>query len=209
LATRIRLAPPRDPEFKGLVERANGYLETSFLPGRRFASPADFNLQLGDWLVSANPRTVRSIGGRPVDLLATDRAAMLPLPPVAPQVGLASRVRLGRDYYVRVDASDYSVDPRMIGRLVDVTAALETVTVVCDGQTIARHQRSWAPHAVITDPEHAATAKAMRHALAHDRQTRQTARRHADGHRVALRALPDYDALFGVDFNPTGTENQP
>ncbi|EIV92883.1 transposase [Frankia sp. QA3] len=32
LATRIRLAPPRDPEFKGLVERVNGYLETSFLP---------------------------------------------------------------------------------------------------------------------------------------------------------------------------------
>jgi hypothetical protein len=31
---------------KGLVERANGYLETSFLPGRSFTSPADFNEQL-------------------------------------------------------------------------------------------------------------------------------------------------------------------
>jgi transposase len=203
LATTIRLAPPRDPEFKGLVERANGYLETSFLPGRRFTSPADFNVQLSDWLVSANTRTVRSIGGRPVDLLPADRAAMLPLPPVAPQVGLTGRVRLGRDYYVRVDASDYSVDPRSIGRLVDVRAGLETVTVLCDGQTVAHHPRSWAPHAVITDPVHATTAKAMRQALAADRQARQTARRHADGHRVALRALPDYDALFGVDFNPT------
>lgn len=209
LATRIRLAPPRDPEFKGLVERANGYLETSFLPGRGFASPSDFNAQLADWLVSANTRTVRSIGGRPVDLLPTDRAAMLPLPPIAPAVGLTSRVRLGRDYYVRVDAADYSVDPRMIGRFVDVTATLTTVTAVCDGQTVAAHQRSWAPHAVITDPAHAATAKAMRHALAADRHTRHTGRRHADGHPVALRALPDYDALFGVEFNPTGTENQP
>ena len=34
---------PRDPEAKGLVERANGYLETSFVPGRVFASPADFD----------------------------------------------------------------------------------------------------------------------------------------------------------------------
>ncbi|MCA2261774.1 DDE-type integrase/transposase/recombinase, partial [Mycobacterium avium] len=34
LATRVQLAPPRDPEYKGLVERVNGYLETSFLPGR-------------------------------------------------------------------------------------------------------------------------------------------------------------------------------
>ena len=43
LATQIKLAPPRDPEYKGLVERHNGYLETSFPPGRRFASPEDFN----------------------------------------------------------------------------------------------------------------------------------------------------------------------
>ena len=43
LATRIRLAPPRDPEFKGMVERNNGFFETSFLPGRSFTSPTDFN----------------------------------------------------------------------------------------------------------------------------------------------------------------------
>jgi hypothetical protein len=36
---------PRDPEAKGLVERANGYLETSFLPGRRWLRPPD-----GGWL---------------------------------------------------------------------------------------------------------------------------------------------------------------
>ncbi|MCA2333838.1 IS21 family transposase, partial [Mycobacterium avium] len=59
LATRVQLAPPRDPEYKGLVERVNGYLETSFLPGRRFVSPADFNAQLAEWLIRANTRTVR------------------------------------------------------------------------------------------------------------------------------------------------------
>lgn len=52
--TGLNIAPARDPEFKGVVERANGFLETSFLPGRLFASPADFNTQLGDWLVSAS-----------------------------------------------------------------------------------------------------------------------------------------------------------
>ena len=44
-ATLVQLKP-YDPESKGIVERANGYLETSFLPGRSFASPADFNAQL-------------------------------------------------------------------------------------------------------------------------------------------------------------------
>jgi hypothetical protein len=41
LATTIRLAPRRDPEFKGMVERNNGFFETSFLPGRTFTSPAE------------------------------------------------------------------------------------------------------------------------------------------------------------------------
>jgi len=209
LATRIRLAPPRDPEFKGMVERNNGFFETSFLPGRGFASPADFNHQLDDWLTTrANTRTVRAIRGRPVDLLETDRQAMTLLPPVAPQVGLTHRIRLARDYYVRVDANDYSVDPRVIGRFVDVTASPTTVEAFCDGQLVARHDRSWARHMVITDPAHVATAHQMRLALAEQRRAQQQAqqgggRRHSDGHRVAIRALPDYDALFGVDFNAT------
>jgi transposase len=205
LATQIRLAPPRDPEFKGMVERTNGFLETSFLPGRHFASPADFNAQLADWLPRANTRTVRSIQGRPVDLLEVDYASMLALPPIAPPIGLSQRVRLGRDYYVRVDTVDYSVDPRFIGRFVDISASLHEVSAVCDGQIAARHLRSWAKHGVVTDPNHRATAAAMRQALALERQSRQAATRfHGDGHAVMLRALPDYDALFGVDFtNPT------
>lgn len=207
VATRIRLAPPRDPEFKGMVERNNGFFETSFLPGRVFASPADFNDQLADWLVRANTRTVRAIGGCPVDLLETDRQAMTPLPPVGPQVGLTHRIRLARDYYVRIDANDYSIDPRVIGRFVDVVASPTTVEAFCDREPVARHDRSWAKHGVITDPAHVATAHQMRLALADQRRAEQRAqqggtRRHGDGHPVALRALPDYDALFGVDFDP-------
>ncbi|MEU6972204.1 IS21 family transposase [Kitasatospora aureofaciens] len=206
LATKIKLAPPRDPEYKGMVERNNQFLETSFLPGRQFASPADFNQQLAEWLDRANARTVRSIQGRPVDLLETDRQAMIALPPFMPPIGLTQRVRLGRDYYVRVDTVDYSVDPQVIGRFVDVTAMPDTVTAICDGQVVAHHRRSWAKQAVVTDPVHAATAARMRQALALDRQRRQAAtRQHSDGHAVALRALPDYDALFGVDFDPAST----
>jgi transposase len=206
LATRIQLAPPRDPEFKGMVERNNQYLETSFLPGRQFASPADFNQQLHEWLVRANARTVRAIQGRPQDLLETDYQAMVPLPPVVPPIGLSHRIRLGRDYYVRVDTVDYSVDPQAIGRFVDVTASPQAVTVFCDGKVVAHHERSWAKQRVITDPVHAATAAKMREALATDRRRQAAVRQHADGHTVALRALPDYDALFGVDFNPSSTK---
>jgi transposase len=95
LGIRVVQCRPADPEAKGLVERANGYLETSFMPGRRFASPADFNAQLQDWLVRANNRMHRRLQARPADRVDADRAAMVALPPVAPVVGWRlSRVEL-------------------------------------------------------------------------------------------------------------------
>jgi transposase len=220
LATAIRLAPPRDPEYKGMVERNNGFFETSFLPGRQFGSPEDFNTQLTEWLQHANSRTIRALQARPVDLLETDYLAMTMLPPLAPRTGLNFRVRLARDYYVRVDTVDYSVDPRAIGRFVEVTACPSWVTVFCNGDIVACHRRSWAKHGVVTSPEHVELAAQLRRAHAQiraqqhaqqaqaqaGRQRHNGGRRHADGHVVALRALPDYDALFGVDFDdPTAT----
>jgi transposase len=219
LATTIRLAPPRDPEYKGMVERNNGFLETSFLSGREFNSPEDFNTQLAEWLQQANSRTVRTLQARPVDLLDTDYRAMTVLPPLAPQVGLRLRVRLPRDYYVRVDTVDYSVDPRAIGRFVEVTAGPEWVSVFCNGEFVACHRRSWARHGVVTDPAHVELAgqlrrahaqiQAQQQAQAQARARRGGGRRHADGHVVALRALPDYDALFGVDFDPPTQPSNP
>ena len=47
LATRLQQLKPYDPESKGIVERRNGFFETSFMPGRTFVSPADFNTQFG------------------------------------------------------------------------------------------------------------------------------------------------------------------
>ena len=127
LATRLVLLPPRDPESKGIVERRNGWFETSFMPGRSFISPADFNTQFSDWLTRANSRVVRTIKARPIERIDADRAAMLPLPPIPLHLGWRSRIRLGRDYYVRLDTNDYSVDPSVIGQLVDVTATCEGV----------------------------------------------------------------------------------
>src|SRR5215211_5700526 len=116
LGAKVLICDPGDPEAKGLVERANGYLETSFLPGRSFASPADFNAQLHDWLALVNQRHRRVLGCAPVDRIEADRAAMLPLPPVAPVTGWHTSLRLPRDHYVRLDSNDYSVHPAAVGR---------------------------------------------------------------------------------------------
>jgi transposase len=162
LATRVYVCRPADPEAKGLVERFHDYLERSFLPGRAFASPADFNAQLGQWVAVVNARWRRHLECAPADRIGADRAAMIPLPPVAPATGWHRTARLPRDHYVRLDGNDYSVDPAVIGRRVEVTAGLDRVKVSCDGRVVADHGRCWARHQTISDPGHLAAAKAMR-----------------------------------------------
>lgn len=188
---------PADPEAKGLVERANGYLETSFLPGRGFADPADFNTQLVDWLVRANNRRHRVLGCRPVDRWEADRAAMLELPPVAPVVGWRLSTRLPRDHYVRLDSNDYSVHPGVIGRRVEVAADLEQVTVTCQGRLVAEHRRCWADHQSLTDPAHAAAAVELR-------QARRLVTVRPVDTAVEHRVLSDYDRALGVDSEDSG-----
>ncbi|UAK30269.1 IS21 family transposase [Nocardia asteroides] len=199
LATRIIQCKPFDPESKGIVERVNGYLETSFLPGRSFSSPADFNAQLAEWLPIANARHVRRIAGSPAELVGVDRAAMTVLPPIAPAVGFTSRARLPRDYYLRVLGNDYSIDPTVIGRLIDIHADLDTVTARCDGLLVATHRRAWSKAVTITDPAHVRTAAQLREAFGH-KQSRSS----GDDDGGLVRNLADYDACFGVDFGSEG-----
>ena len=182
---------PADPEAKGLVERAHDYLERSFLPGRAFAGPADFNAQLAAWLALVNTRPRRALGCSPAERITADRAAMLTLPPVAPQTGWRAQSRLARDHYVRLDANDYSVHPAVIGRRIAVMADLARVRVLCDGQVVADHQRSWAWHQSISDPGHIAAARAMR-------RDRVTALHRPPEPEVQIRALADYDAALGT-----------
>ena len=124
-------------------------------------------------------------------------AAMGGLPPVAPRLGLSMQIRLARDYYVRVAGNDYSVDPTMIGRLTDVHADLDEVVVTCAKTVVATHGRCWGTHQTITDPTHVAIAAELRTAF----QARTAAMRGPVGATAAVvgvRALSDYDAVFGL-----------
>lgn len=151
-----------DPEAKGLVERANEYFETSFLPGRRFEDAADFNRQLTGWLVKANHRIHATTKVRPREAMAEDRGAMLGFPPVLPDTSQRWSMRLPRDHYVRADVNDYSVNPRYVGRRIQVRLDLDSVVVTCEGTEVARHRRCLASHQSILAPEHARILRAMR-----------------------------------------------
>jgi transposase len=68
-------------------ERLQGYMETSFEPGRSFANELDFQLQLDDWFdTRANLRAHRALRCRPIDRLGEDLEAMRPLLAEAPDL---------------------------------------------------------------------------------------------------------------------------
>ena len=192
LGAKVVILKPADPEAKGLLERVHGYLETSFLPGRSFTGPADFNTQLGEFFTQANRRWRRAMGCAPIDRLAADKQAMLPLPPVAPATGWRASLRLPRDYYLRYDTNDYSVDPAVIGRRIEVVASLERVHAFCGGKLVADHERIWARHQTLTDPAHWAAAQALR-------RQRLTVVRPPAEPDVQIRCLADYDTALGLD----------
>jgi transposase len=192
LGTKVIICRPADPEAKGLIERAHDWLERSFLPGRGFASPAEFNTELAAWLAVANARPKRALGCAPTERITADKQAMLALPPVAPAVGWRCSTRLPRDHYIRLDSNDYSVHPAVIGHRVEVVADLARVRVMCDGKVVADHDRVWAWHQTISDPDHVAAAKSLR-------RNRISVVRPTLEPEVEQRCLTDYDTALGLD----------
>lgn len=196
LGAAVYICKPADPEAKGMLERFHDYLERSFLPGRTFTGPTDFNTQLAGFLLKANARRMRVLGCRPDDRVGADRAAMLALPPVPPEVGWRATTRLPRDHYIRLDSNDYSVHPSVIGRRVEVHADLQRVWVTCEGTVVADHARVWAWHQTITDFEHAVAAKLLRRGRA---DLLRPIPELPTGQQVEVRSLDTYDAAFGLD----------
>jgi transposase len=192
LAAKVVVCKPADPEAKGLIERAHDYLERSFLPGRTFHGPDDFNAQLQQWLALVNARRRRALGCAPTDRITADRQAMLTLPPVAPGIGWRTSLRLPRDHYVRLDSNDYSVHPAVIGRRIEILADLQRVRAVCDGRVVGDHERIWAWHQTISDPEHVAAARLLR-------RERVGVLRPIAEPDVQIRCLDEYDTALGLD----------
>jgi hypothetical protein len=97
-----------------------------------------------------------------------------------------------------VRPNDYSVDPSVIGRRVEVVADLERVRAWCDGRLVADHQRCWARHQTLSDPDHVQAAARLR------AEHRSIDHREPAEAEVQLRRLTDYDSAFGLTTDADG-----
>ena len=196
LGMGVKRAPPRDPETKGIVERHNRYLETSFFPGRSFRDHHDAQHQLDNWIGTvANQRIHATLKQRPIDRWKDEKTTMRPLPPYPPQTGSLRQQRLPRNYYVHIDSNKYSVMPTAIGKIVTIMIDIDIVRVTDrTGVVLAKHKRVWGKNQVITDPEHARVAKVMRQQLARPSKIPSDA-------EVETPDLKIYDALSGWEHS--------
>jgi len=180
-----RFLEPHDPQSKGVVERLQGFIETSFEPGRSFASELDFQEQLDRWFAErANARFHRTLRCRPVDRLAEELTVMRRLPERMPDLDRRLVTRIAPDPYVRVDSNDYSLDPRLVGRRIELRVSQREVLAVAldSGELACRHRRSFARHRTITAFEHARALRELRGGPAEP--------------EVEQRPLARYDALI-------------
>jgi transposase len=176
-----------DPQAKGVVERLQDFIERSFEPGRVAANELDYQLQLDAWFDDrANPRVHKTLRCRPIDRLIEERTVMAPLPAQAPDVDRRWVLRVPPDPHLRFDTCDYSLDPALVGRRVEVRVSEREVSAVAldTGEIACRHPRSFAKHRTICALEHARTLKTQRE----DRRRPEPI--------VEVRSLAAYDALI-------------
>ena len=129
-----------------------------------FANELDFQDQLGAWFAKVNARTHKTLRARPVDRLGDELAAMARLPDRMPDTARRWTARVAPDPHLRFDTNDYSLDPALVGRRVEVIIEQRTVTAVAldTGELACRHARVFARHRTITALEHARALKAGR-----------------------------------------------
>jgi transposase len=147
LSVGWRILDPGDCQAKGVSGRLQGFIETSFEPGRSFANELDFQGQLDRWFDErANVRLHRTLRERPVDRLGREREQMRSLPDPGPDLDRRVVLRVPPQPYVCVDRNDYSLDPRLVGWRVEVRVSQrEVIAVALDtGELAARHRRVFA-----------------------------------------------------------------
>jgi hypothetical protein len=178
-----------DPQAKGVLERSHRFLRSNFEPSRRFANPADFQLQFDSWCERVNRRVHRTIRAVPLERLGEERERMRALPARLPDTDRCEVLRVPAQPYVRVDRNDYSIDPTFVGRRVEVRVSQEHVAaVVLDtGELACRHQRCFAGGLTLTDPAHQTELERQR-----------VRRRQRHEVEVEIRPLSRYDEVIPV-----------
>ncbi len=165
---KIDALPPADPQKKGIVEAGVKYVKNNFLPTREFRDLADLNAQARRWVMEeAGVRIHGTTRAKPLALFELERLHLLPLPPVAPDLGSWHRVNVHRDCHVQFERCLYSAPCALVGKTLWLRATDSAVALYNDWQHVVTHLRARAPGERRTLREHMPIAAQA--FFAHDR----------------------------------------
>ena len=146
---------PYHPESKGLVEKMIGYIRHNFIEGREFSTIEQANASLRLWLDrTANLRHPHATGKAPAELLAGERARLLPLPPLPFDCARTEERAVDKFGRISYDFNTYSVPESLIGRTLTVKAAPDEIRICDAGRLVACHPRCYDRKQDILLPEH-------------------------------------------------------
>lgn len=188
-----------NPDRKGRIERNFFFVETNFLPGRRFTDFDDLNRQALAWCHEvANAKPKRALGMSPETAYVLEKPYLQALPSVLPPVYEVFERVVDLNGYVSLEVNRYSVPERLVGQAVTVYKYPARIDIHhCHG-VVATHLRLIGQRdARRTDPAHhptplrASRTPALEVQL-HDDSPELDAYAHAlkqRGHGRGLRAL--------------------
>jgi transposase len=130
-----------DANRSARVERSFHHFENNFLAGRSFASFEDLNQQARVWCDAVNRSYKKHIRARPVELFATERAHLKPLPVWIPEPYLVHSRIVDSKGYVNVNCNRYSVPVQWIGHQVEVKETFQHMTITLDKRSQVIHER--------------------------------------------------------------------
>lgn len=140
---RIDACPPHDPQKKGIVESGVKYLKGNFLPLKTFRDLVDLNAQAKRWVLDeAGLRRHGTTGEAPLSRFQVERAAMRPLPAIAPDLGVWSQASVHRDGHVQFERAYYSAPYTLIGKRLWLKASDGLVTLYDEHRAVAAHARA-------------------------------------------------------------------
>lgn len=121
-----------DANRSARVERPFHTIEHNFYAGRTFTDIDDANQQLRAWCERRNEKRRRELQTRPIDLFATERTALKPLPPHIPEIYEPWSRMVDLIGFVTLHTNRYSAPFNLIGQSVEVREYKDRV-VLCRG----------------------------------------------------------------------------
>lgn len=148
---------PYQPQQKGRIENAVGYLKGAFLAGRPTAPPEVLNPAVRHWLdTQANSRIHGTTGRQPQQaFLDEEKAALAPLPGSPHPGTVVSSVCVNSVCRISVDTNRYSVGPQFASRRLILHADAQRLRLFTPENTfVCEHLRSYGRNLQICDPQH-------------------------------------------------------